>query len=329
MSHADAPVPTLMVMRRVFVTGAGSWTGGQLVGRLSRRSDIEVFAVDDVEPVVQLDVEFKILDLDRLALARYVLEVEPEVVIHLQSVHRTAEEGRRTESEDRIMGALALFGAIDRIGTVRSVIVKSDTAIYGANPRNPSVMSETTRPRGRPSRFQRDLNEMERFVDGLANTHPDTVFTTLRFAPIFGPRVANPISRYLTLPVVPTLMGFDPRLQFTHEADAVAVLEHVLDHPVAGIFNIAGEGQMYLSRILRLGRRAPQPLPGRVFDTAIRTLARAGLAVPDHVTGLLKHGRVVDTRRMTDELGFSPLHTCRQTVLSAYHPSDDPSMDDR
>jgi UDP-glucose 4-epimerase len=309
-----------MSMRRVFVTGAGSWTGGQLVRRLARRSDMNVYAVDDVEPVVAFDAEFKMLDLDRLALARYVLEVEPDVVIHLQSVHRTAEEGRRTESEDRIVGALALFGAIDRIGTVRSVITKSDTAIYGANPRNPSVLSETTRPQGRASRFQRDLTEMERFIDGLAAGHPDTVFTTLRFAPIFGPRVNNPISRYLTLPVVPTLMGFDPRLQFTHEQDAVAVLEHALDHPVAGTFNVAGEGQMYLSRILRLGRRAPQPLPGRFFDTAIRTLARAGLTVPDHVTGLLKHGRVVDTSRMRSELGFTPAHTCRQTVLSAYHP---------
>lgn len=309
-------------MRRVFVTGAGSWTGGQLVQRLSTRDDLEVFAVDDIEPTVSFDAEFKILDLDRLALARYVLEVEPEVVIHLQSVHRKAEEGRRTESEDRIVGALALFGAIDRIGTVRSVIVKSDTAIYGAGPRNPSVLSETTRSQGRASRFQRDLTEMERFVAGLTERHPDTVFTVLRFAPIFGPRVGNPISRYLTLPIVPTLMGFDPRLQFTDERDAVSVLEFALDHPAPGTFNVAGEGQMYLSRILRLGRRIPQPLPGRLFDTAIRTLARVDLHVPDHVTGLLKHGRVVDTTRMTDELGFTPMHTCRGTVLGAYHPSD-------
>lgn len=309
-------------MRRVFVTGAGSWTGGQLVRRLSRRHDLDVYAVDDVEPRVAFGAEFKLVDLDRLALARFVLEVEPEVVIHLQSVHRTAEQGRGRESEDRIVGALALFGAIERISTVRSVIVKSDTAVYGAHPRNPSVLSETTRPQGRPSRFQRDLTEMERFIDDLAQRHPATNFTTLRFAPIFGPRVNNPISRYLTLPVVPTLMGFDPRLQFTDERDAVSVLEHVLDHPVAGTFNIAGDGQMYLSRILRLGRRAPQPLPGRLFDTAIRTLGRIDLTVPDHVTGLLKNGRVVNTSKMRSDLGFVPEHTCRQTVLATYHPSE-------
>ena len=307
-------------MKRVFVTGAASWTGGQLVKSLAARQDVEVFGVDDEPPRVPLDAEFKLLDLDRLALARYVLEVEPDVVVHLQSVHRRTEEGRTTEAEDRIIGALALFGAIERARSVSSVIVKSDTAIYGSNPRSPSIVDESTRPRGRSSRFQRDLAEMERFVAGLSERLPDVVITTLRFAPIFGPRIANPISRYLTLPVVPTLFGFDPRLQFTDERDAVAVIEHSLDHPVSGTFNVAGDGQMYLSRVLRLGRRAPQPLPGRVFDTALRTLRRTGLVIPDHLSGLLKHGRVADTTAMRTELGFTPRHTCRMTVMNAYHP---------
>lgn len=307
-------------MKRVFVTGAASWVGSQLVERLAARPDIEVFAVDDTEPRTEPPAAFQLLDLDRLALARYVLEVEPDTVVHLQSVHRTAEEGQRTESEDRIVGALALFGAVERLPSVEAVIVKSDTAIYGASPRNPSVLSESTRPQGRASRFQRDLTEMERFVDDLRGRHPTIAFTTLRFAPILGPNVENPISRYLTLPVVPTLMGFDPRLQFTDERDAVAVLEHTLDHPIPGTFNIAGSGQTYLSRMLRLGRRPPQPLPGRLFDTTLRNLRRMGLIVPDHVTGLLKHGRVVNTDAMRSELGFDPEHTCRQSVLNLYHP---------
>jgi UDP-glucose 4-epimerase len=310
-------------VKRVFVTGAGTWVGGTLIHRLASRDDLEVFAVGDTEPVVAFDAPFERLDLDRLALARHVLEIEPDVVIHLQSVHRTAEEGRTTQSEDRVVGALALFGAIERVGTVSTVIVKSDSAIYGANPRNPSVLRESTRPQGRPSRFQRDLTEMELFIAQLRERHPETVFTTLRFASILGPNVGNPISRYLTLPVVPTLMGFDPRLQFTDERDAVAVMEHALDSPVDGTFNVAAEGQMYLSRVLRLGRRIPQPLPGRLFDTALRNLSRIDLFVPDHVRGLLKNGRVIDTTAMQHDFGFRTMHTCRQAVLNTYHPKSE------
>lgn len=305
-------------MRRVFVTGAATWTGGQLVRQLEARDDLKVFAVDDAEPRVSFSSPFEKLSLERLTLARHMLEVEPEIVVHLQSVHRTAEEGRNTDREERIVGALALFGAIERLDTVTTVIVKSDTAFYGASPRNPSVLKETTRPQGTPSKYQRDLTEMERFVSETAGRHTDISYTVLRFAPIFGPEVANPISRYLGLRIVPTLLGYDPRLQLTHERDAVAALEHALDARVPGTFNIAGDGQMYLSRVLRLGRRIPKPLPGKMYNSAMRALSRLNITVPSHVQALLKYGRVVDTTRMKTELGFIPSFTCRQTVLNAY-----------
>ena len=306
------------LMRRVFVTGAATWTGGQLVKRLETRDDLEVFAVDDAAPRVSFSSPFERLSLERLALARYILEVEPDVVVHLQSVHRSAEEGRNTSAEERIVGALALFGAIERLDSVKSVIVKSDTAFYGSSPRNPSVLKESTRPQGSPSKYQRDLTEMERFVAETSERHTDIEYTVLRFAPIFGPEVGNPFSRYLSLRIVPTLLGFDPRLQVTHERDAVAALEHALDAQVAGTFNVAADGQMYLSRVLRLGSRIQQPLPGRMYDSALRGLTRVNVTVPAHVRSILKYGRVVDTGLMKSELGFTPEFTCRQTVLNAY-----------
>ncbi len=289
-----------------------------MIRRLEAREDLAVFAVDDTDPRVRFTSPFEKLSLERLSLARYLLEVEPETIIHLQSVHHRAEEGRNTDAEDRIVGALALFGAIDRLDSVRSVIVKSDTAFYGSSPRNPSVMTESTRPQGTPTKFQRDLTEMERFVTEVSNRHADIRYTILRFAPIFGPNVANPLSRYLTLPIVPTMLGFDPRVQLTHEDDAVAALEHALDHRIEGTFNIAGAGQLYLSRILRLGKRLPQPFIGRFYETAMRGLARADIVVPQHLQALLKHGRITDTTAMTEVLGFTPSYTCRDTVLSGY-----------
>jgi len=305
-------------MRRVFITGAATWTGGTLIRQLADRDDLEVFAVDDRPPTISFDAHFEELSLDRLSLARHMLEVEPHTIVHLQSVHPTAEEGRNRDPEERVMGALALFGAIERLDSVHSVVVKSDTGIYGSSPRNPSFLAEATRPQGRPNRFQRDLTEMERFVTEVAERHSDIKYTILRFAPIFGANVRNPMSRYLTMKIVPTLMGFDPRLQFIHEDDAVAALDHALDADVEGTFNVAARGQLYLSRILRLGNRIPQPLPGRVFESAITGLARADLAVPAHLQDLLKHGRVTDTSAMSTVLNFEPAHTCRQTVLAAY-----------
>jgi len=305
-------------VHRILVTGAATWVGGTLVQHLEQRSGVQVFAVDDIAPRVEFESEFARLGLDRLDFAHHLLDVEPQTVVHLQTVDRSAELGTAQAHEEAVVGGLALFGAIGRCAATRHVVVKSDSAIYGGSPRNPSVLGEDAEPRGSRNHYQRDLAEMESFVRQTAQAHERVEYTVLRLAPIFGARVGNPISRYLTLPSVPTLLGFDPRVQFIHEDDAVRAFLHAIDRGVPGTFNVAAPGLLYLSRVLRLGLRIPQPLPGRFFDSALRGLARVDLRLPEHTVALLKHGRVMDTRLMTTVLGFAPRLTCRQTVLSAY-----------
>ena len=106
----------------MLITGAASWTGGNLARRLETRPDMEVFAVDDTDPRVPFASDFRRLSLDRLTLARYVIEIQPHLVFHLQSVHPTSEHGKTSEAEERIIGSLALFGAIERLDSVKKVI---------------------------------------------------------------------------------------------------------------------------------------------------------------------------------------------------------------
>ncbi len=44
---------------------------------------------------------------------------------------------------------------------------------------------------------------------------------------MLGPRITTRMGSYLSAPVVPTVIGFQPRLQFLHEEDALAAMEHV------------------------------------------------------------------------------------------------------
>ena len=41
----------------------------------------------------------------------------------------------------------------------------------------------------------------------------------MRFANFIGPPARTALTSYFSLPVVPTVFGFDPRLQFVHERD--------------------------------------------------------------------------------------------------------------
>jgi len=305
-------------MRRILVTGAATGIGGRLIQHLERTPDTEVFAVDDLDPVERFVSPFERLDIDHLSFARYLLDLKPHTVVHLQTVDRSALHGSTRAHEETTVGAQALFGAIGRCTTVRHVVVKSDGAVYGAGPRSPSIVSERSKLEATGGRYQRDLEQMELFVRETAERHDHVDYTILRLAPIFGPTIENAISAYLTLPGVPTLLGFDPRLQLLSEGDALRAFLHAIDQPVPGTFNVAGRGQLYLSRILRLGRRVPQPLPKRAFHAALRGLARSGIVLPKHTIALLKHGRVMDTTAMESVLGFVPAFTCRHTTMVGY-----------
>lgn len=305
-------------MRRILVTGAATWAGGRLIQQLEHRPDVEVLAVDEIEPRLEFASELHHFELDRPEFAHFILDTEPEVVVHLQTVDRSPQLGGSRAHEEAVVGAQALFGAIGRCDRIRHVVVKSDVTVYGVGPRNPSVASESSPFEGRRSRYVRDLAEMERYLEDLAARRPDVTFTILRFAGVFGEGVANPLSRYLRLPVVPTRLGFDPRLQLISEADAVGALAHSIDHPHPGAFNIAATGQMYLSRILRLGKRASQPLPKRLYEMSIRALGRFDLVLPSHVQRMVRYGLVADTDRMRRVLGFEPKLNLRQTILSGY-----------
>ncbi|MEA2002290.1 MAG: NAD-dependent epimerase/dehydratase family protein [Actinomycetota bacterium] len=305
-------------MRRILVTGAATWTGGHLIRRLEGRPEIEVLAVDEIEPRVEFESDLHEFELDQTDFAHFILETQPDAVVHLQTVDRSAVLGGRRAHEEAVVGAQALFGAIRRCDCIKHVVVKSNLCVYGMGPRNPSVVFEDAPLGATRGRFTKDLKALEEYIAETAVRRTDIDFTVLRFAPIFGANVRNPISRYLRLPLVPTRLGYDPRLQLISETDAVRALEYAIDNPHGGAFNVAAAGQLFLSRILRLGHRIAQPLPRRAYDIAIKGMSRADLPLPAHIKRLVHYGLISDTRKMREELGFEPAYNMRQTILAGY-----------
>ena len=61
--------------------------------------------------------------------------------------------------------------------------------------------------------------------------------------------------------MIPTVLGFDARLQFLHEDDLLGVLQHAVATDAPGTFNVAGDGVIMLSQALRRLQRPSVPLP--------------------------------------------------------------------
>jgi UDP-glucose 4-epimerase len=307
----------------VLVTGAARHLGGRFVRRVQRDPEVDrVVAVDAVAPAHDLGgAEFVLADIRQPAIAKVLAEHDVDTVVHMDVTGTALGAGGRTSiKETNVIGTMQLLGACQKSPRIARLVIKSSTSVYGSAPRDPAVFTETTPPKSLPSGgFAKDAVEVEGYVRGFARRRPDVAVCVLRFANILGPRVDSPLSEYLSLPVMPTVFGYDPRLQFVHEDDVIDVLDLASREPRratlnSGTFNVAGDGVVLLSQCARrLGRpTVPVPLPAVTWvGSALRTVGVTDFS-PEQIR-LLTHGRVVSTVQMRETLGFEPRFTTAET----------------
>jgi UDP-glucose 4-epimerase len=304
----------------VLVTGVARQLGGRFVRRVQRDPEVDrVIGVDAVPPEHHLGgADFVRADIRQPAIARVLAEYGVDTVVHMDVTGTPlgGGGGRATVKETNVIGTMQLLGACQKSPTVQRLVVKSSTSVYGSAPRDPAVFTESTPPKSLPSGgFAKDAVEVEGYVRGFARRRPDVAVCVLRFANILGPRADSPLAEYLSLPALPTVLGYDPRLQFVHEDDVVEVLRIAAHDPRrgtlnSGTFNIAGDGVLLLSQCARrLGRpTVPFLLPAvRWVGSALRTVGMSDFS-PEQIR-LLTHGRVVRTSQMRETLGFDPKYT--------------------
>ena len=149
-----------------------------------------------------------------------------DTVVHLNiTATPRGAGGRASMKEMNVIGTMQLLAACQKSASVRRLVVKSTTAVYGSSSRDPALFTEETEPKALPrSGYAKDAVEVEGYVRGFARRRPDVTVGVLRFTNFIGPRIDSPLVRYLGLPVVPTILGFDPRVQLLHEDDALEVL---------------------------------------------------------------------------------------------------------
>lgn len=324
--------------RVVLVTGVARQLGGRFVRRVQREPDVDrVVGVDVLEPPHDLGgAEFVSADIRQPDIGRVLAEYGVDTVVHMD-VHGSppavpGSGSRSSVKEINVIGTMQLLGACQKAPSVRRLVVKSSTSVYGGAPRDPAVFDESTPAKSLPSGgFAKDTMEVEGYVRGFARRRPDVSVTVLRFAHVLGPSVDSPLAAYFALPVLPTVLGYDPRLQFVHEDDAVEVLRTAARTPRrgtlnSGTFNIAGDGTLLLSQCARrLGRpTVPLLLPAINWGRSALQAVGATDFSPEQVR-LLTHGRVVRTVQMRETLGFEPRYTSAET-LAAFADSRGPGL---
>jgi len=304
--------------RVVLVTGVSRDLGARYARALAATDDVQVVGVDVTPPQHDLGrVSFVRADIRNPVISKVIDSRGVDTVVHMAMVATPASAGGRSSMKEiNVIGTMQLLAACQKADTFAKLVVQSSVSVYGASPRDPVKFTEDMSPRVQPrTGFGKDSVEIETYVRGLARRRPDVVVTTLRLASLMGAEVDSHVTRYLTLPVVPRVMGFDARLQFLHPSDAVEALLRVTRDDVPGTYNVGAEDIVTLTQALRMMGRPAVGVPQALAPTLASLVRQAHLVdfSADQIDALT-YGRGMDTSRFTDATGWRPAYSSRAAL---------------
>jgi UDP-glucose 4-epimerase len=305
--------------RRVLITGVSTRLGTALARRLERDPSVEYIAGLDVRPPRARFERTDFIDADIRSpvIGKLIPQARVDTVVHNQIVRQPGRRLSPTAMHDiNVIGTLQLLAACEQSDTIEAVIVRGSAGIYGAEPAAPQFYTEEmARLYPLRTRFQRDIGEIENYFEAYSRRHSHIVCTMLRYQPSLGGTTDSQVTRYLSAPVAPTYLGYDPRLQFLHEHDGLEALCAAIRRPVRGPVNVAGEGTIGLTKLLRMAGKVSLPVPVPLFGSVVGAGARAGMPIisPDF-RRLLRYGRAVDIARLIEEVGYRPRYSATEAI---------------
>ncbi|MCV7379555.1 epimerase [Mycobacterium alsense] len=265
--------------------------------------------------------------LDREAVDALVAQAD--VVIHLAFIIM----GSREESERiNLQGTRNVFEATVAAERPRRLVYTSSVAAYGYHADNPVPLTEDVPPRGSPEHYySAQKAACEALLADVTAGSSLEVFV-LRPCIVAGPRAtaladAMPWNR---LPgplralagVVPVLKPVVPDpgfpLQLVHHDDVAEAIALAATAPAPpGAYNIAGDGVVTVSEVVKALGGRPVRVPAMAASAASAALARVPF-VPSVLEWLhiARTSVVMDTTKARIELGWRPVHSSEDTLAA-------------
>src|SRR5688572_27447964 len=156
------------MVQRVMITGVSRHLAGRLAQRLEADPAVEyIVGVDLEEPEVDLErTEFVRADIRNPLIAKVIQAAEVDTLVHLSIISTPTRVGGRSAMKDiNVIGALQLFAACQKAPSLRRLVMKSSTAVYGASSRDPALFAEERGARDVPRHgYAKDAVEVEQYA---------------------------------------------------------------------------------------------------------------------------------------------------------------------
>ncbi len=293
-------------MEKVLITGIAGGQGRLLARRLAE--NYEVCGVDRVEwEGAPRGIRVHVVDLRKKKFEDVIRTELPAAIVHMGFVrHFRTDLG--TRHDVNVRGTKQLIDHCVNHG-VQKLVVLSSSYVYGAFAENPYFMDED-QPLSASRSYPeiRDLVEVDTLASAFLWRYPHIRTCVLRPVNVLGYYVHSMIAQYLRERWVPTVMGFDPMMQFIHEEDVGEAIALALEHGLQGVFNVVGPGEVPLHTAIRECGSQSLPLPEPVMRPLFTRLFRWGLIpYPAGAIDYLKFPITLSGARFVEATRFRPM----------------------
>ncbi len=306
--------------KRVAVTGAFGFIGSHLIPLLDCDDRYSKIVAIDIKspPFAAKKLSYYNVDLTspsaETELMKILKKEKVDTLVHLAFLSNPVANTEWVHELESV-GTFKVINACSA-SKVKRFVMWSSTMVYGAYPDNPNYLTESHKKRGCPGfSFVQDKLEAEKAVMDFASKNDDFEYTILRTCTIVGPTVDNIFTSLLLRNYVPVVMGYDPLMQFIHEVDVIDVFKFVLDREIKGEFNVASDGVIPVSEIMRLGGIIPVPVPYFALKNVISFLWNGQLIrYPAGFLNYMKYVFNVDNEKLRKDMGFTPKYSSLEAI---------------
>lgn len=222
-----------------------------------------------------------------------------EVVLHMGRIRSTVSKTANYRFLENVYGTRNLLNLCSQ-NSVKTFIVISTYHVYGAHQYNHFYLKEDEPLRATHSYPElADAIELDHSATSFMLQHPQINTMLLRPCWIVGKNTNNLMSRLLRSKFAPTVLGYDPPMQFIHEEDMASAIFACMENSRRGVYNVAGEGVIPYSSALDLAGCQKVMVPRFLFKSL-------SLQIPEHLTDYFRFPTIIDDKAFRTSFAIGP-----------------------
>lgn len=311
---------------RIAITGSGGYLAQRLIARLALDTDVEMILGLDIHqrPMPMKCASFFLrYDLTKpwTEMREHFAYHKISTALHLAWQFNPIHNVWRHRQVD-VKGSENFFRAAEAVGVRRVVYASSATAyVNPANPSEPPFLSEETPVSGTPLYlYSKHKAEVDRMAQEFMAKHPEMQVLILRPAIVLGRYTRNIVTEMLEwpwrkFPWMFQVRGADPTMQFVSEDDMAEVMYRAVKGEARGILNVAGDGTVRYTDMVRAVGKQPLALPAGLIYRLAGVMWKLRLApFPPGMLDMIRYPWVGDNARLKNDFGFAPQLDTRQSL---------------